>query len=415
MDADGSGSGGAAEDAAEGADDGDSDSPPSGPTGGMPTEVDCDATGAPETIDCLYEQVIDNGLTTVAEVLPLLPEDIRTALFLMEESRSRHQASREFPRIVMYGDDSRFIVSVSSMPTDPLYETLEMIELQDDGEFKFRQLDMSTTPPLLGADDSTCQACHGPRPRLIWGQYRTWPGNYEIGASNTEGQHELQARLPDRFGPMIARPYDASPPAWSVEVWNYQQNRLMMRHHAQFMQASGAYTTKMRYRLLNGACGGSDIGDEMSEIGLTPADTRADLLFPEVQADESIDWYGGGGSVGDVLIDVAAIDLLYLDGDDELEAIVQPYIDALTPMYSLSQDYYDEYNGLLPFDLPAELNGVSAYSDAGYNGYGGNYGGLRLKGYLGAFEREIPLYAGLDTGAINAEICSHVAAKLASL
>ncbi len=395
----------------------DPDAPPPAPTGGMPTAVECDETGAPDTIDCLYERIIDDGLQTVEEVIPLLPEDMRTALFLMEESRSRHQASREFPRVILYGDDSRLIFSMSTTPTDPLYETLELVELQDDGSFKFRQLDMDTDPPHLAEDDVACQGCHSPRPRLIWGQYRTWPGSYELGPSNTQAQLELQQRLPERFGSLIVKDYDASPPAWSVEVWNFQQNRLMMRHHAQLAKASSAYTLRMRYRLAGSACEGDydATGDLMAELGLSPEDTRADLLFGEINASTDIDWYGGGGSVGEVLVDVAAIDLLYHDHDEELETIVAPYIDALSPMYSLSHEYYDAYEGLLPFDIPAELNGVSAGSDGGYNGYGGNYGGLRLRGYLGAFDRTPPLYSGLDHEDIKARYCDHIADQLASL
>ncbi len=296
--------------------------------GDAPLDVDCDAGGPPQTIDCLYRQVIDNDITTVEDVIPLLSEDLRTGLFLMEESRSRHQASRDYPRVILYGSDARFIFSMSTTPTDPLLETIEMIELQDDGELKFRQLDMSASPPKLGADDVACQACHGPRPRLIWGQYRTWPGSYEVGPSNTATHEALQERIPDRFGALIVKPYDASPPAWSVEVWNYQQNRVMMEHHAQRMKASAAYTTKMRYQLVSAACGGYDVGSAMQELGFSPADTRADLLVGEVQDTDDIDWYGGGGSVADVLIDVAAIDVLYMDGDTELEAIVAPYNNA---------------------------------------------------------------------------------------
>lgn len=38
-----------------GGDDPDSDSPPAAPTGGVPTEVDCEGSGAPDTIDGLYK------------------------------------------------------------------------------------------------------------------------------------------------------------------------------------------------------------------------------------------------------------------------------------------------------------------------------------------------------------------------
>lgn len=380
--------------------------PDAPPTGGVPTDVTCEDQGEPRTIDCYYQQLVDAGITTVEDAIPFLPEDIRDGLFLMEASRSRHQATTEYPRVVLYGKDSDFIVSMSSLPSDPLYEVLEMIEFQDDGNFKFRQLDMSTDPPSLSADDVACQGCHGPRPRLIWGQYRTWPGNYEVDG---EVQEQLRERAPERFGDLLG--------GWSVEIWNFQQNRLMMRHHAQFMKASGAYTPQMRYRIASSMCEGSseDVTELMKQLGFSAVDTRGDLLAGEVQPDADLNWYGGGGRVSQVLQDVAVIDILYQDRDTELESILQPYIDALTPLYSLSQDYYDGYGGLLPFDLPADGpgNGASAPGpDGSYNGYGGNYGGLRLTGYLGAWTYEVPLFAGMYHEPIRAEFCSHVASKL---
>jgi len=226
--------------------------------------------------------------------------------------------------------------------------------------------------------------------------------------------------VPERFGALDLH----GAPGWSVELWNFQQNRLTMRHHAQFMKASDAYDTRMRYRIAQTMCD-EDYGaleGLMRELGFTAVDTRSDLLAGEVGPDEGLDWYGGGGTISDVLQDVAVIDLLYQDGDTELEAIVQPYIDALSPLYTLSQSYYDSYNGLLPFDVPAHGpgNGYSAASPEGdgydgysYNGYGGNYGGLRLQGYLGAWATyPVPLFEGIDHNPIRAAFCERITSQL---
>src|SRR5262249_2377892 len=78
------------------------------------------------------------------------PASMGESFTLMETSRSRHAASRERPRIIMYGTDARFLVAASTDPADRLYEVLEMAELDEaSGKWRFRDLDMRATPARL--------------------------------------------------------------------------------------------------------------------------------------------------------------------------------------------------------------------------------------------------------------------------
>jgi hypothetical protein len=390
----------------------------------------CTPEFPPRTIQCFYDKIMEQGITTVEDAIPLLPEDTRSALFLMQESKSRHQASQEKPRVILYGHDAEFIVAFSSTPgthgsippeEDAAYEQIELVEFQEDGSFKFSMLDMNPIegggPVLRNSEDGGCKSCHHTRERLIWGQYRNWPGNYEIDGS---GQVELRTRLPERFKSIISSPYRASLPAWSVEVWNYQQNRLMFKHHSQIMKSSEQYDTAMRYKIVSTLqCADNNVmASLMLEMGFSPRDTRAERPAFEVFDDAGMDWFGGGpGTLMDALFDVAVIDLIYQDGDKELERILKPYADALQPVYKLSQDYYNKfYNpnlgySLLPFDIPNALNGASN----AYLGYGGNYGGLRLRGYENAWGEYPSVYFSrydLEHDAIEQEFCDYINTKV---
>ena len=48
-----------------------------------------------------------------------LPAYLGESFVLMEESRSRHQASVEYPRLILYGPDARILIGVSSHPLRP--------------------------------------------------------------------------------------------------------------------------------------------------------------------------------------------------------------------------------------------------------------------------------------------------------
>lgn len=407
---------------------GDPDTPPDDPA-----EVSCDDAGPPRTIDCFYDAILESDAQTVAEALALLPDDLRSNMFFMAGSESRHMATMDNPRVILYGDDASFLVSMSTLPDDPLYEVFELMELRPDGNFKLRQLEMNTDPPRLGRNDTACQVCHSPRVRPLWGQYRTWIGEMDFelqklfGEDQTQEQkEELAARLPERFGPLILPEYGVFP-GWSSEVWNFQFARLMNVHLTQMMRTSDAYTQHMRYRLAASLCGDTaysiNRGALMTELGIEPEDSRADLRFDQFPGDADHDYYTGGGMVSEELVEVAVVDLVFGDGDARLGEILQPIADFLAPMYSLDAERYAAHDGYLPFDIPEQFNGGSGFlvfpnGEEVYSGYGGNYQGYRLVGYQG-FWAHNSIYRArgadpslLDGGSVREAFCEHVSSKI---
>ncbi len=122
--------------------------------------------------------VEDNRITNVADFLSALPPFMGESYTLMEESRSRHLASTEYPRLIMYGPDARILIGISSHPSDPLREVVEIAELDETtGLWRFSQFDFRNAF-VHDTDTESCAGCHGSPQRPIWGEYPTWPGAF---------------------------------------------------------------------------------------------------------------------------------------------------------------------------------------------------------------------------------------------
>ncbi|MEM9190990.1 MAG: hypothetical protein AAGF12_17525 [Myxococcota bacterium] len=144
-----------------------------------PVEVPPDVGEFSLTVDGVYNLVRQHEIRDVNTLIAALPDDLRRSFTLMEESGSRHLASLEHPRMILYGLDARLLFAASSDPADPLYDTIEMAEMDMvTGEWVFRVIDFSVDPPVLSSDDSGCVGCHGAPARPIWGNYPDWPGAF---------------------------------------------------------------------------------------------------------------------------------------------------------------------------------------------------------------------------------------------
>ncbi|MGI9616136.1 MAG: hypothetical protein ACR2QO_24695 [Acidimicrobiales bacterium] len=126
----------------------------------------------------LVDLVDSNNITNVADFLSALPPYMGESFTLMEETRSRHQASIEYPRLIMYGPDARILLGVSSHPLDPLREVVEVAELDEaTGLWRFSQFDFRAAF-VHDTNTESCAGCHGSPLRPIWGEYPNWPGAF---------------------------------------------------------------------------------------------------------------------------------------------------------------------------------------------------------------------------------------------
>ena len=136
--------------------------------------------GTPKlTIDGIKQFVDQNNIINVEDLLNSMPRAMRRNYALVETSRSQNPSSINHPRLIIFGSDARFMMSLGSDPDDPKREQVDMAQLDDDtGFWIFRSLKFGTSTPELSADDSECTQCHSSPARPFWGTYPDWPGMF---------------------------------------------------------------------------------------------------------------------------------------------------------------------------------------------------------------------------------------------
>jgi hypothetical protein len=155
-----------------------------------------------------YEDLVGliqrEGLTSVEQVLPQLPAELRSNYALMRDSRSLQFASAQNPRVILFGVDARLTCAFSGDSTQPHFDTLECFQFREaERKFDFREIQFPTAANGLGqvvfsrsnlsTDGTTeCTACHGGDPRPNWDAYSNWPGAYGTD-DDTEKSPEYDA------------------------------------------------------------------------------------------------------------------------------------------------------------------------------------------------------------------------------
>lgn len=223
----------------------------------------------------------------------------------------------------MYGLDARFIMSAGGVPEDPLYEVIEMAELDaQTGQWIFRALEFDSDPPRLGDSDASCQGCHGNPVRPIWGNYPDWPGAFGANENSltapqsaalsamhetqqvSERYHHLQLPEGDLYLP--SRAYGYANTAFNFELTVAHADGLVTR-----MMAADDWDLK-KYEIVRGEwCGGTAESAEevMEAIGLDgPNDFQLHSPIFEATA-EGYEAFGfNQGSTG--LVDVVVFRVL---------------------------------------------------------------------------------------------------------
>ena len=166
-------------------------------SGGVPTEFDlcpqspfdtvtqitslnpAPPAGTPEmTIEGVYEFIQENNITTIEALLDTFPDHYRTNFSLVEHTRAAGESNLEYPRIVLFGSDGRFMLNVGTKPDDPTYDKLDVAELHTDtGHWEFSVFDFTQDKPALVRNDESCNECHGTdNSRPVWGDFQQWTG-----------------------------------------------------------------------------------------------------------------------------------------------------------------------------------------------------------------------------------------------
>jgi hypothetical protein len=121
---------------------------------------------------------------SVAELVPLLPDELRKNFTFVYDSRSPFKASitPQLPRVILFTDDGRLVLTFIGDEQAPGADLLESMSF-DDEQAKF-VMNAYLLPAAErrawrpSASDAKCERCHGADPRPIFDSYPHWPGFY---------------------------------------------------------------------------------------------------------------------------------------------------------------------------------------------------------------------------------------------
>lgn len=133
-----------------------------------------------------YEEQNPGETLTIAAILERLPERFRSGYTLMYNSQSIQSSEFANPRVIMYGDDARTVMTFNGHAGQLGYERLEFATLNPKTEqielamIEFPMADTGFGKAVAsGPNPTLCTTCHGnDKPHYIWGQYARWPGAY---------------------------------------------------------------------------------------------------------------------------------------------------------------------------------------------------------------------------------------------
>jgi hypothetical protein len=169
-----------------------------------------------ETGRLTYEDLVAliqaEHVTSLEQLLPKLPEDLRSNYVLMHDSRSLQGASYDAPRVILFGTDARLTCAVAGDSGLPGFDALECFQFREaERTFDFRQIRFPTkenglTEVAFSASNQTtdgrtqCTSCHGRDPRPNWDGYSTWPGAYGSDDDTLESDASRYAGFVARRG-----------------------------------------------------------------------------------------------------------------------------------------------------------------------------------------------------------------------
>ena len=160
-------------------------------------------TSKPFTFDSLMELIRSNQVTSVDQLIPLLPQSYRSNFVLMLQSGSLQTATRKHPRVIAYGNSLPIETIYPGQNTDRLYlafqsdtdkagsdtdlpnvksklpNSLEVIEWHPETrDYRFYQLDFPLSGAPIPVNPDTCKDCHGTPLRPNWTAYPRWDGAF---------------------------------------------------------------------------------------------------------------------------------------------------------------------------------------------------------------------------------------------
>lgn len=144
------------------------------------------------------EALISSGAVhSIEDLLARLPPNYLKHYTLMYKSRSIQSASFEFPRVIVYGPDAKFMIAFTGDPKEKGFQKLEVIEWDEKEEnFAFSEIDFSKIS--ITNNPEKCKDCHHKESRPNWDPYSFWTGAY--GSISGGGEDKIKRGTPEDLG-----------------------------------------------------------------------------------------------------------------------------------------------------------------------------------------------------------------------
>lgn len=135
------------------------------------------------TYDELKEYILSHSLKSLDALIPCLPVRYLETWVLMFESHSLQTATPQMPRAILYGADSRLVLTFTGdSQRKEEYNTLETMEFDEiSSVFKLKEITFSPdglSLPAFNEQPISCVQCHGSDSKPIWHAYNQWTGAY---------------------------------------------------------------------------------------------------------------------------------------------------------------------------------------------------------------------------------------------
>ncbi|WP_231758623.1 hypothetical protein [Microbulbifer elongatus] len=171
------------------------------------------------SIDGIQQFIERENIRSIDALLNYFPEHYRTNFSLVEHTRATGQSNLQYPRIVLFGTDGRFLLNVGTKPDDPKYHLLDVAELHEpSGHWEFSVFDFSGDKPQLQRNDTSCAECHGTEnSRPVWGSNMEWPGVFGDNVARGPQGEALDSRHLEQMRAIIRG--DGKSPRFDFLQW----------------------------------------------------------------------------------------------------------------------------------------------------------------------------------------------------
>ena len=137
------------------------------------------------SLDSFVKTMNQAQVSSLEEALRLLPSDLKTKFTLQYQGHGLQEASAEFPRVIMFGDDAKFIATFNGSESQGKYNSIEILQYNDDSaKFELYDLQFPLKRDQRGhiimpeKNPAACLSCHAQNPHPIWGRYNFWAGMF---------------------------------------------------------------------------------------------------------------------------------------------------------------------------------------------------------------------------------------------